>query len=106
MPQWVVCSPLPRPDSPRSLREFQKRFADEEACRRYLAASRWPDGFYCPRCNSREVLDLPARVLWRCKDCGRDTSVTAATVLHRTPACSLNFVPDGVCVYDVPREGT
>ncbi len=24
------------------------RFADEEAPRRYLAESRWPDGFRCP----------------------------------------------------------
>jgi transposase-like protein len=40
--------PMSRPDFPRTLREFQRRFADEAACRAYLAASRWPDGYRCP----------------------------------------------------------
>ncbi len=75
---------MPRPDFPRSLREFQRRFADEEACRLYLAASRWPDGYRCPRCGFGDALELPTRLLWRCKKCDRDTSVTAGTVLHRT----------------------
>ncbi len=75
---------MPRPDFPRSLREFQRRFADEEACRQYLAASRWPDGFRCPRCGFGDALKLPGRLLSRCRKCARDTSVTAGTVLHRT----------------------
>ncbi len=75
---------MPRPDFPRSLREFQRRFADEEGCRLYLAASRWPDGYRCPGCGFGDALELPTRRLWRCKKCGRDTSVTAGTVLHRT----------------------
>ncbi len=75
---------MPRPDFPRTLREFQRRFADEEPCRRYLAASRWPDGFRCPRCGGTAAWELPGRLLWRCRECGRDTSVTAGTVLHRT----------------------
>ena len=36
---------VPRPDFPRSILEFQQRFGDEGACRDYLFASRWPDGF-------------------------------------------------------------
>ncbi len=85
-PQAPTCSGfrVPRPDFPRTLREFQRRFADEEACRAYLAASRWPDGYTCPRCTHGEALELPGRLLWRCKRCGYDTSVTAGTVLHRT----------------------
>ncbi len=75
---------MPRPDFPRTLREFQRRFADEEACRRYLAASRWPEGFRCPRCAGTGALELPARVLWRCRACSQDTSVTAGTILHGT----------------------
>jgi transposase-like protein len=75
---------MPRPDFPRSLREFQGRFADEGACRAYLAASRWPEGYRCPRCSHAEALELPPRLLWRCKACRYDTSVTAGTVLHRT----------------------
>lgn len=73
-----------RPEYPRSLHEFRKLFADEVACRQYLARSRWPEGFRCPRCQHEEALELPARLLWRCRRCGYDTSVTAGTVLHRT----------------------
>src|SRR5216683_4945210 len=75
---------MPRPDFPRTLAQFQRRFASEEACRAYLAASRWPDGYRCPRCQHGEALELPGRLLWRCLACGYDTSVTAGTVLHRT----------------------
>jgi transposase-like protein len=73
-----------RPDFPRTLAQFQRCFASEEACRAYLAASRWPDGYRCPRCSHSEALELPRRLLWRCVACGHDTSVTAGTVLHRT----------------------
>src|SRR6266705_2176616 len=73
-----------RPEYPRSLHEFRKLFADDAACRVYLARSRWPEGFKCPRCRHGEALELPTRLLWRCRACGHDTSVTAGTVLHRT----------------------
>ncbi len=75
---------MPRPTFPRSLFELQRRFPDEASCRRYLAESRWPDGFRCPRCAHPEATELPSRFLWRCESCGLDTSVTAGTVLHRT----------------------
>ena len=32
-------------DYPRDLAELERRFATEEACRRYLAQLRWPAGF-------------------------------------------------------------
>ena len=75
---------MSRPPFPRTLREFQGQFADEEACRAYLARSRWPEGYRCPRCGHPEAFDLPRRFLWQCKACGHQTSVTAGTVLHRT----------------------
>lgn len=73
-----------RPEFPKTLLEFRQRFSDEAACRVYLARCRWPEGFRCPRCRHGEALEVPARLLWRCRACGYDTSVTAGTVLHRT----------------------
>ena len=73
-----------RPEYPRSLHEFRKLFSDEAARRLYLARSRWPEDFQCPRCQQGEALELPTRLLWRCRACRPDTSVTAGTVLHRT----------------------
>ena len=38
-------------DYPRDLLEFEARFASEGACRDYLSALRWPEGFRCPGCG-------------------------------------------------------
>ncbi len=64
--------------------EFQERFATDEACLEYLAASRWPEGFVCPCCGSRQAWVLDRRHLWECASCHAQTSVTAGTVMHRT----------------------
>ena len=65
--------------------EFQERFADEEACRAYLFACRWPEGFRCRRCGGGEVGVMHRRrLVWQCKRCGAQTSVTAGTVMHKT----------------------
>ena len=76
----MLCDSVPRPDFPRTLAQFQRRFASEEACRAYLAVSRWPDGYRCPRCGYSKARQLRERLLWRCRACGHDTSVTAGTV--------------------------
>ena len=73
-----------RPDFPRTLAEFQARFATEGACQDYLAASRWPDGYRCPACGHSAATELADRLLWQCRACRHQTSVTAGTVLHRT----------------------
>jgi transposase-like protein len=75
---------MARPDFPRTLAEFQDRFAAEEDCRRYLVACRWPDGFRCPRCGEPDAHALAGRELLQCRSCRRQTSVTAGTALHRT----------------------
>jgi len=70
-------------DFPRSLLEFQRRFADERACADYLAAARWPGGFRCPACGHEKGWELATKPFtWECAGCGRQTSVTAGTVLH------------------------
>jgi len=75
---------MPRPDFSRSVIEFQHRFPDDEACRAYLFASRWPDGFSCPACGGGELGVEQRRHLWQCRGCGRQTSVTAGTAMHKT----------------------
>ena len=75
---------MPRPDFPLTILEFQQRFGTEEACRAYVFASRWPEGFVCPGCAARNVGGETRRHLWICTACGRQTSVTAGTVMHGT----------------------
>ena len=70
-------------DFPRSLIEFQRRFPDEGACAAYLAQARWPDGFCCPACGHDKGWELSTKAFtWECAGCGRQTSVTAGTVMH------------------------
>ena len=64
---------------------FEVRFADEAACARHLAAMRWPDGFVCPACGHDKGWELKRRrTSWECAACGRQTSVTAGTIMHRS----------------------
>jgi len=73
-----------RPSFPRSIVDFQRRFADDAACRAYLFESRWPDGYRCPSCGGAEAGTEHRRHLWQCKRCGHQSSVTAGTVMHKT----------------------
>lgn len=66
---------------PRTLIEFEKQFAVEEACRIYLEELRWPDGFCCPRCGSRHAWRMK-RGLLLCDKCRSQISVTAGTIFE------------------------
>lgn len=70
-------------DYPRTALELERRFSDEESCRRYLFALRWPAGFVCPGCGEADAWEM-GRGLWLCKGCRRQVSVTAGTVFHRS----------------------
>jgi predicted RNA-binding Zn-ribbon protein involved in translation (DUF1610 family)/transposase-like protein len=70
---------------PRSLIEFQKTFPDETTCAEFLFHRRWPEGFVCPACGGGRAALLKSRAhTYECLDCGRQTSVTAGTVMHRS----------------------
>jgi len=61
--------------------EFVERFHCEEACREYLMQVRWPEGYRCPSCGHGRYWAAPGHLL-ECQSCGRQTSLTAGTVLH------------------------
>lgn len=69
----------------RSLTEFQEAFPDEARCAAFLFERRWPDGFVCPVCASGRAAALKSRAYtYECSGCGRQTSITAGTAMHRT----------------------
>ncbi len=70
-------------DYPGSYAELLAWFPDEAACWDYLEWLRWPDGFRCPRCVGRAAWRLSSG-RWECAVCGRQVSVTAGTIFHRT----------------------
>ncbi len=79
---------LPRDDSlPGTLLEFAQRFSTEAACERLLRRWKYGDhSFVCPRCASTKRWRLASRRLDECRDCGKQTSLTAGTVFHRSSA--------------------
>src|SRR3954467_12362938 len=68
-----------------SLLAFQQRFPDEAHCAQFLLERRWPDGFVCPGCGGKRGHLLRSRAYTHeCVACGKQTCVTAGTVMHRT----------------------
>jgi hypothetical protein len=68
-------------DFPQTLMEMESRFSNDEACRQYLFALRWPEGFTCPRCGGKHAWQM-SRGLWLCEDCRFQVSVTAGTIFQ------------------------
>ena len=72
-------------DRPPSVTDFLRRFSDDRACAEYLFQKRWPNGFICPECGGAKGWELGIKKFtWECAGCGRQTSVTAGTVMHRS----------------------
>jgi len=66
------------------LLEFHARFPSERECVKYLEKIRFPRGFLCPRCGSKESGLIVSRGLRQCKTCRAQISLTAGTMFHRT----------------------
>jgi hypothetical protein len=81
-------SPKPIPQLTEA--QFADLFPNEDACRAYLQARRWPDGVVCPRCGSPDriypVKSMPFK--WQCYSCvpnqGYRFSVIAGTIFENT----------------------
>lgn len=70
-------------DYPRTIEEFERRFSSEQACRAYIEALRWPDGFRCPACQGKAGA-MVRDGLYQCRNCRRQTSATAGTIFQDT----------------------
>jgi len=62
---------------------MEARFCDEDACRAYLVALRWPTGFVCPACGHGHGWKVTT-LRYECGGCGHQVSVTAGTIFHAT----------------------
>jgi transposase-like protein len=78
----------PKPVHQMTIAQFEKAFPDEEACRIYLVARRWPNGVHCPRCGNAEVTELTGGFKWQCYKCAPKTSYRfshiAGTIFENT----------------------
>lgn len=79
-------------DCPMSRAAFNKRFPDDASCARFLFEKRWPNGFVCPACSGLKAWQLTTkRITYECAACGKQTSVTAGTIFHRSHVDLLNW---------------
>ncbi|MGA8152247.1 MAG: IS1595 family transposase [Terriglobales bacterium] len=64
-----------------TLPDVTELFSTDDKCRELLERLRWPEGPECPRCHTKTLARLNARLLY-CKDCDYQFSVTAGTIFH------------------------
>ncbi|MCH7656956.1 MAG: IS1595 family transposase [Bacteroidetes bacterium] len=68
---------------PKNQIEFEKMFATEEDCIKYIIALRWPEGFACPNC-SKNVYWFASKNRIICAACEYQTTAIAGTVFEQT----------------------
>ena len=69
--------------------QFNDMFPNEDACKAYLVARRWPEGVHCPRCGNVDVYPVTNRPFhWQCTKCakagGYRFSVLVGTIFENT----------------------
>ena len=74
---------------PMTLKELEAKFPNDDACKSYLQARRWPEGVKCPRCGNEEVQEHGTKPYhWQCYQCPKDTSyrfsVLVGTIFENT----------------------
>lgn len=68
-----------------SLNQFLDQYGSQEQCESVLEASRWPDGFTCPKCNGtrHSCYRRGRRVkVFQCCNCRTQTTLTEGTIFH------------------------
>jgi transposase-like protein len=82
-------------DTPRTLLEAVKHFADPDNCLEYLVARRWPNGVTCPTCGSDGVYFDKTRQGWICKakHPKRKFSLKTGTIFEDSPLGLDKWLP-------------
>jgi transposase-like protein len=77
-----------KPIHQMTIRDFERMFPDEDACKLYLAEHRWPEFVVCPRCGNPEVKPHARSFHWVCYACtpsgGYRFSVLVGTIFENT----------------------
>lgn len=68
---------------PENVVELMDMFPTEESCLEYLSIVRWPDGYVCSRCESKDAWKMSSGH-YRCKRCKYTTSVISGTLFQDT----------------------
>ena len=78
----------PKPVHQMTVSQFEAAFPNEEACKAYLVARRWPNGVKCPRCGADAFALTGREYHWQCYKCAPVTSYRfshiAGTIFENT----------------------
>jgi transposase-like protein len=82
-------------ETPKTLTEAVKFFANQDNCREYLVARRWPNGVTCPTCGSSGVYFDKTRQGWICKTKHplRKFSLKTGTIFEDSPLGLDKWLP-------------
>lgn len=82
-------------DTPKTLLEATRYFADPDVAQDFLASIRWPNGVACPRmgCGSASVAYLKNARRWYCNECKRKFSVKVGTIFEDSPIGLDKWLP-------------
>ena len=103
-------------ETPQTLLEAIKYFADEDRALAFMVVYRWPDGVVkCPTCGSGKVSFLATRRTWKCKTAHpkQQFSVKVGTIFEDSPIplnkwlCAMWLIgncKNGVSSYEIARD--
>jgi len=92
---------------------FQEQFKNEKDCYQWILRTRWPKGLNCPFCGHQKHSLVSTRMLYKCIKCGKQISITAGTIFHKTKTPLLKWFwlifrmatsKTGVSVAEMQRE--
>jgi len=66
-----------------SIFEFQTRFPNNEACKKYLSDLKWSEGYSCKKCAYRTYRKGQDKYMRKCNRCSYQESPTAGTLFHK-----------------------
>jgi len=100
-------------DTPKTLQQAIRYFADEQVCIDTIAKLRWANGPICPACDGAEHYYLKTQKRWKCKKCSKQFSVKVGTIFEDSPISLDKWLvglwmlvncKNGISSYEIGRD--
>jgi transposase len=68
-----------------TVKDFNAKFPDDDACLEWLKQNRWPEGITCPKCQRiTKHHKVTGRPVYACDFCGHQVSPMAGTIMEKS----------------------
>jgi transposase-like protein len=69
-----------------TVKDFQKRFPDNDTCLEWLRRKLYPEKIFCTTCRKpTKHYKIRGRKVYTCEECSHHFSPTAGTIFHKSP---------------------